>query len=137
MTAAFSKFNASAAAGHFVLQAVDDRVGMPVKESAKIIDQLTVIRLVDGTDAWTAAQLDVKIQAWSGVQPGDLAVAGEIGEDTPQQIKRLVHCPHAGVRTKIPGSVRHHLAGYRYLGERLVKVHFDIRITLVIFQAAH
>ena len=83
------------------LQAVDDRFGLPFQELAQIIDHLAVFSLVDRADTRPGAQLDIVIQAGARILTGDLAVAGQVGEDPAQHIQGLVDRPDAGVGTKI------------------------------------
>ncbi len=52
----------------------------------------------------------------------------------PQQVKRLMHRPNAGIRTEITRSITHHLPCYCHFGEWIIEVNLDVRITFVILQ---
>ena len=108
---------------------------MAVQKIAQISDQLAVPGLVDGADAGSAAQLDVVIQAGARILAGDLAVAGEIGEDMAQHIQGLMHGPDAGVRAKVMRTVLDHLAGDGHFGEGVRQMHFDVGVAFVVFEA--
>ncbi len=101
----------------------------------KVGDDLLVVLLANGANAGPGAQFDVVIQAVARILSRDLAVAGQVREDTPQHVQRLVHRPHAGIGTVIVRAILHHLARDRHLGEGIVPVNFDVGVTLVIFQA--
>ena len=135
MAAAFSKCRSSEACCHLLRQTLDDRLRLALQEMAQVIDHLAVLGLLDGADAGSAAQLDIVIQAGARILAGDHPVAGEIGEDAPEHIQGLVHCPDAGVGAKIARAVLDHLAGDGHLGEGIRPVNFDIRVAFIILEA--
>ncbi len=70
-----------------------------------------------------------------GVLAGDLAVAGQVGENAPDHVQGLVHRPDAGVGSEIARAVIDHHARDGHLGVGVCPVHLDIGVTLVVLQA--
>ena len=108
---------------------------LPFQEIAQVVDHLAVAGLFDRADAGPAAQLDVVIQAGARILAGDLAVAGQVGEDAAQHIQGLVHRPDAGVGAEVARAVLDHLAGDGHLGEGVRPVHLDVGVALVVLEA--
>jgi len=107
---------------------------LPLQKQAEIIHHPAVGGLIHSANTWTTAQLDVIVQAGARVRPGDLPVAGQVGENPAQYIQGLVHRPDGGVRSKIAGTVIHHLAGDGDFGEGIRPMHLDVRIPLIILE---
>ena len=120
---------------HLLAQARDDGFGAAIQELAQIVDHLPVAGLVNAPDARRGAQLDVVVQAGAGILAGDLAVAGEIGEDAPQHVERLVHGPHAGVGAEVARAVVDHLARDGDFGKGVRPVYLDVGVAFVVLEA--
>ena len=117
---------------HGFFEAVHDRICAPLKETAQVVDHLTILLLVDRTDTGGRTELDIVIQAGAFVIAGDLTRAGEVGEDLAQDVERLVYCPNRCVRSEVAGTVVDHVSCDREFGERVRPMHLDVGIPFVI-----
>ncbi len=119
---------------HLRAQALHHRLGAALQKLAQVVNHRPVGGLINHANARPAAQLDIEVQAGAGIFAGNLTVTGQVGEDAPQHIEGLMHCPDAGIGPVVAGAVFHHLPGDGDLGEGGVPVNLDVGVAFVVFQ---
>src|SRR5688500_6148172 len=108
---------------------------MPIEELHQVRDRLTVLYLVDRSDAGSGTELDIVVKTGTFVHTCDDTVTGQIGEDTAKHIQRLIYGPCGGVRSKVTRTVIHHLPRDRDFGEGVSPMDLYVWVALVILEA--
>ena len=128
----------SEAIAHLRLESLDDVVGVAVEEVAQLVDQLPIARLVDLTDARTAALLDVEEQA----RPAEALMLVELAgtaradrEAAQQEVEGVANRVRVGVRPEVLGALAFATAHHQRPRELLVERDREERVALVVAQA--
>lgn len=138
---------------HVLLELGENVVVFSFQETDHLVDDGTILFLVDGPDAWANAALDVVVNArvldrcfchlhlmfalwvktvflWHLVVDGQTAMA--IREDTFEDFERFDHLVFGGFWSKVTGFVFLHLASYQNARKILIDRYFDVNVVLVV-----